>query len=106
VRDVCAACLDRREALAAGTILNLCSGQARRIGDVLDELLALAGVTVEVRTDRSRVPIGDVRCASRNAARMRTRALLGWVPEASWGKTRRDVLGDWRARIATERQDS
>ena len=39
VRDVCAAyvaCIARRDSLAPGTILNLASGQPRRIGDVLD----------------------------------------------------------------------
>ena len=99
VRDVCAAyvaCIDRREALEPGTILNLCSGQARRIGDVLDELLALAGVTAEVRAARSRLRGADARRGFGDAAR--ARALLGWAPAIPWSRTLRDVLEDWRAR--------
>ena len=52
VRDVCrgyVACIARRDTLAPGTILNLASGQARRIGDVLRELLVMAGVEIEVQ---------------------------------------------------------
>ena len=58
VRDVCrvyAACLDH--ALPAGTILNVASGQQRRIGSVLADLLAAAGVTASVETVRD----GSVR---------------------------------------------
>ncbi len=104
VRDVCAAyvaCIDRREVLAPGTILNLCSGQARRIGDVLDGLLALAGVAADIRTDRSRVRAGDGRHGFGDAAR--ARALLGWAPATPWTQTLRDVLADWHAQVATER---
>lgn len=107
VRDVCAAyiaCIERREALAPGTILNLCSGEARRIGDVLDELLSLAGVAAEIRADRSRVRAADVRRSFGDAAR--ARAQLGWVPTTPWVQTVQDVLEDWRARVAAEREDA
>ena len=46
VRDVCrgyVACIAQRDTLAPGTILNLASGQPRRIGDVLHELQAHGG---------------------------------------------------------------
>ncbi|MBW4091475.1 MAG: NAD-dependent epimerase/dehydratase family protein [Proteobacteria bacterium] len=101
VRDVCAAyiaCIDRRATLEPGTILNLCSGQARRIGEVLDALLALAGVTAEVRAAPSRVRGVDIRRTFGDAAR--ARALLGWVPAIPWARTVRDVLDDWRTRCA------
>ena len=104
VRDVCAgyiACIDRRETLAPGTIFNFGSGEARRIGDVLDDLLALAGVVAEVRADPARVRGGEVRRISGNAER--ARALLGWEPATLWTQTLRDVLDDWRTRIAAAR---
>ena len=44
VRDVCAAylaCIERRDTLAPGSIINIGSGLARRIGDVLAELMEL-----------------------------------------------------------------
>jgi GDP-4-dehydro-6-deoxy-D-mannose reductase len=103
VRDVCAAyvaCIDRHEALAPGTILNIGSGQPRRIGDVLAELVALAGITAEVRTERTRTRASDVVRTVADAARART--LLGWNPTVPWSQTLADVLVDWRARVAAE----
>ncbi len=103
VRDVCAAyvaCIDRREALPPGTILNIGSGQPRRIGDVLAELVALAGITAEVRAEPARTRANDV--ARTVADCTRARALLGWAPAVPWAQTLRDVLEDWRSRVATE----
>jgi GDP-4-dehydro-6-deoxy-D-mannose reductase len=100
VRDVCrayVACIARRDALAPGTILNLASGQARRIGDVLSELQDMAGVEIEVRVDQSRVRESDLRLACGDATR--AREVLGWAPAIPWNVTLRDVLNDWRSRI-------
>jgi len=100
VRDVCAAyvaCIERGEALPPGTILNLGSGEARRVGDVLAELLALAGVSAEVRAEAARTrPDAAARVAADTA---RARALLGWRPVVPWSQTLADVLDDWRARV-------
>ena len=103
VRDVCAAyvaCLARAESLPLGVVFNIASGKPRRVGDVLDALLALAGVTAEVATDHaqlrpSEIPVacGDSTLAGR---------LLGWTPRIAWEQTLRDVLADWTARVAAE----
>ncbi|MDR3537275.1 MAG: NAD(P)-dependent oxidoreductase [Acetobacteraceae bacterium] len=101
VRDVCAAyvaCLDRRETLEPGTIFNLASGTPRRIGDILATLLELAGVTVDVQVDQSRVRTTDLRTASDDAARAAAR--LGWTSTVGWTQTLQDVLDDWRRRVA------
>jgi GDP-4-dehydro-6-deoxy-D-mannose reductase len=101
VRDVCAAhvaCIDRRDTLEPGTIFNLASGEARRIGDVLTELLALAGVTLDVQVDSSRVRATDLRTARGDAGR--AAACLGWTPKVSWTQTLQDVLADWCRRVA------
>jgi GDP-4-dehydro-6-deoxy-D-mannose reductase len=103
VRDVCAAyiaCIDRRATLPAGVILNIGSGQPRRIGDVLAELMTLAGVTAEVRAEASRTRANDVPRAVANSGR--ARALLGWTPAIPWSQTLADVLDDWRGRLAAE----
>jgi GDP-4-dehydro-6-deoxy-D-mannose reductase len=100
VRDVCTgyvACIDRRDALEPGSILNLCTGQARRIGDVLDDLLALAGVTAEIRTDPTRLRGADRRPSYAEA--VRARAQLGWAPTTPWARTLQDVLADARLRV-------
>jgi GDP-4-dehydro-6-deoxy-D-mannose reductase len=103
VRDVCAAyvaCIDRREALAPGTILNIGSGQPRRIGDVLAELMALACITAEVRAEPARTRPNDVVRTVADTAQART--LLGWNPAVPWSQTLADVLEDWSARVAAE----
>jgi nucleoside-diphosphate-sugar epimerase len=101
VRDVCGAyiaCIVRRAALAPGEIFNLASGTAHRIGDILKDLAALAGVTVETRIDPTRVRNTDVPLSHGNAAK--ARELLGWIPGTPWSQTLHDVLEDWRHRIA------
>jgi GDP-4-dehydro-6-deoxy-D-mannose reductase len=103
VRDVCAAylaCIDRRGTLVPGSIINIGSGQARRIGDVLAELMELAGITAEVRAAYSRTRANDVARTVANPTR--ARAWLGWAPVIPWSRTLSDVLADWRANICAE----
>ena len=96
VRDVCAAyvaCIARGEDLAAGAVFNIASGTPRRIGDVLDALLRLAGVQAEVVTDPARLRAADIPLACGNAAA--AREALGWAPRVAWEDTLGDVLADW-----------
>lgn len=98
VRDVCRAyarCLERRQTLEPGVAINLASGVARRIGDVLDELLAQASVSIRVRSDKARLRAADLETARGDpglAAR-----LLGWQAEIPWSVTLADILADSRA---------
>jgi GDP-4-dehydro-6-deoxy-D-mannose reductase len=103
VRDVCAAyvaCLQRAEALPPGVILNIASGLSRRIGDILRELLELAGIVAELDMGASLVrPVETaVACGDASVAR----AALAWAPSIPWERTLRDILDDWRVRIVTE----
>ena len=103
VRDVCAAyaaVLARRDELAPGTILNVASGQPRRIGDVLQELMAASGVRAEVQADAGRMRPSDIAVAEGDAGL--ARRLLGWVPRIDWSRTLADVLADWRERCSTD----
>ena len=100
VRDVVAAyslCLARADALAPGTILNVASGEGRRVGDVLDALLALSGVRATVEIEAARLRRTEIPLACGDAARART--ALGWAPAVAWETTLRDVLQDWHARV-------
>ncbi len=100
VRDVCAAyalCLAHADALAPGTVMNLASGQPRRVGDVLTALMEAAGVQAEVVTDAGRLRPTDIPVAVGNAAL--ARRLLGWKPSIAWQQTIADVLADWRVRV-------
>ncbi|MGH7084623.1 MAG: NAD-dependent epimerase/dehydratase family protein [Acetobacteraceae bacterium] len=105
VRDVSAgyvAALERAETLENGIAFNLASGTARRIGAVLEELLALARVPITIRTDESRLrPVDLPRSVGCSAL---ARRLLGWQPEIPWEKTLADLMADWRARIAAGRE--
>jgi nucleoside-diphosphate-sugar epimerase len=103
VRDVCAAyvaCIAKRDELIRGEVLNLASGQARRVGDMLADLAAIAGIAIEIEIDRSLVRDTDIRVACGNAARAKER--LGWAPVISWEQTLREVLADWRVRVGAE----
>ncbi len=103
VRDVCAAyiaCMTRRDAIEPGAIFNIASGEARRIGDVLVGLLETAGVTAEIRIDTNRTRTTDVALAWCDPAR--ARRVLGWRATTPWNETLRDVLDDWRHRIAID----
>ena len=75
---------------------NVCSGQAYRIGDLLDILVAMSRVTLEVRADSSRmrpsdnpVVVGDNR---------RIRAEVGWTPQIPIQQTLADLLDYWRTK--------
>ncbi len=104
VRDVCAAyiaCITHRDRLAPGTIINVASGQARRVGDVLTELAALAGVELGIKVDELRLRAADIRQACGDASR--ANELLGWFPTIPWAETLQDLLIDWRGRVTVER---
>jgi GDP-4-dehydro-6-deoxy-D-mannose reductase len=103
VRDVCtayAACVVRCRSLKSGMILNIGSGEPRRIRDILMDLLRLAGITAEIRVDQSVVRADDLPVTVVDASR--ARELLRWEPDISWEQTLQDVLNDWRTRIYLE----
>lgn len=100
VRDVCSAyvrCLECTEALEPGIAINLASGVARRVGDVLDALLAEARATIAVRSDEARFRTADleITCGDPSLAAR----LLGWRPEIPWAATLADILADSRSRV-------
>jgi GDP-4-dehydro-6-deoxy-D-mannose reductase len=107
VRDVCSAyvaCIEQAAALAPGAILNLASGNARKIGDILSQLQSLAGVSVEARIDPARLRNSDVASACGSATL--AREMLGWVPVIPWEQTLQDVLDDWRGQIGATPRES
>jgi GDP-4-dehydro-6-deoxy-D-mannose reductase len=101
VRDVCAAyvlSLGLADRVAPGLAINLCSGQSRRVGDVLAELLALAGVEARVAEEAARLRPTDVPRVQGDPSRAQD--ILGWAPMIPWQDTLRSVLEDWRRRVA------
>jgi len=107
VRDVSAGylgCIARRDSLIPDSIVNLASGNPRRIADILADLQDFAAIQLDVRIDPARVRGGDVPMACGDATR--ARELLGWIPAIPWRQTLQDALDDWRARIRTDAQES
>ncbi|WP_264481625.1 GDP-mannose 4,6-dehydratase [Acidisoma cellulosilyticum] len=104
VRDVCAAyigCIAHADALSPGSILNIASGTPRRVGDILVDLIKIAGLTgVAIETDVSRMRATDIPTACGNSAL--AAQLLGWQPRIPWRKTLEDVLLSWRKHIADQ----
>ena len=103
VRDVCQAyalCLQHRDAIESGTVLNVASGQPRRVGDVLSELLDLAGVQAEVATDPARLRPSEIPLAVGDAGL--ARRTLGWSPTIPWRQTLMEMLAEWRAQATPD----
>lgn len=99
VRDVAAAyvaAIARSEEIAPGTILNIASGKARRIGDVLDGLLARTTARITVETDVTRLRPSDIPHAAGHPAK--AQKALAWRPQITWEQTLADVMEDWRER--------
>jgi GDP-4-dehydro-6-deoxy-D-mannose reductase len=97
VRDVVAAYAEviaRSDSIKAGTILNIASGKAWRIGDLLKRLISLSGQTIAVQQDADRLRdnevvryLGDARLATR---------VLDWKPTFQMDETLIDVLNYFR----------
>lgn len=100
VRDVCAAIacvLERADQLPNGIAINIASGHARRIGDVLQALLGRSQVRISVEAASGLLRPTDVMSVCGEAGL--ARRLLGWVPVQDWDTTLDDVLADWRGRV-------
>jgi GDP-4-dehydro-6-deoxy-D-mannose reductase len=77
---------------------NVCSGQAYRVRDLLDTLIAFSTASVEIRLDPSRLRPSDNPVIAGN--RSRIEAEVAWVPEISIQRTLDDLLNYWRRTIA------
>jgi GDP-4-dehydro-6-deoxy-D-mannose reductase len=101
VRDVCDAyvsALGRMDALPAGAVLNVASGRLRKMGDVLADMLRIAGVRAEVEEEdqaaRRPTDLAATPCSAEAA-----RAALGWAPRRDWEETLADTIAFWRAEV-------
>ena len=80
------------------TPYNVCSGTAHPIQEVLDGLLANAGVEVTVRRDPSRSRPNDNPLLLGDRSKIARE--LGWSPEIPLSRTLSDLLDYWRGVIA------
>jgi GDP-4-dehydro-6-deoxy-D-mannose reductase len=80
-------------------VFNVCSGRGVRLRDLLDRLVALAGVKVEIRQDPGRLRPSDIPVLVGDPSRLR--AATGWEPHITLERTLGDLLEDWRTRVTT-----
>jgi GDP-4-dehydro-6-deoxy-D-mannose reductase len=100
VGDVCSAyvaAVRRAPHAPAGTAINIASGTSRRIGDILDALIARVGIEVEIQTEPARLRPTDILRADCDVTRAGEQ--IQWAPRIDWLTTLDTVLADWRNRI-------
>lgn len=85
--------MERRSDPAARGVFNIASGQAIRIGDILERLLSRSRVKIEVRVDPDRLRPTSIRTVVGDASRLRS---LGWAPRRSIDDSLGAVLEDCR----------
>lgn len=93
VRDVTMAyaiAAQRARELPPRTILNVASGTAYRIGDLLERLIALSNVPITVERDPARMRPADLPTIVGDASL--ARELLGWAPEYRFDQTLAEIL--------------
>ena len=82
-----------------GRIYNVCSGQAHRIADILEILLAQSSVPISIEIDESRLRPSDNPVLVGDPARIRQDT--GWRPKIPLRQTLEDLLDYWRHTIAS-----
>jgi GDP-4-dehydro-6-deoxy-D-mannose reductase len=95
VRDVVTAYRLLLEHGEPGSVYNVCSGHDVAMSDVVAQLMARAGVDLEIETDPALVRPVDVPVLRGDAGRLR--AATGWEAAIPLATTLADVLSSWEA---------
>ena len=102
VQDVCAAYVqllqlsERSEAYPR--CYNICSGQPRKIQEILDTLLAMSTTTITVAQDPERMRPSDIPTATGDTRAIRE--TLGWEPRIELRQTLEKLLEHWKGLVA------
>jgi len=80
-----------------GRIYNVCAGQAFKVRDVLNRLVAMSRVPVTITVDPARYRPSDNLMLWGDRSRIEQE--LGWRPEISLDETLHDLLDYWRKEI-------
>jgi GDP-4-dehydro-6-deoxy-D-mannose reductase len=83
-----------------GAVYNLGRGHSVRIGDMVDELIALCRVAVQARVDPALLRPTDIPRQEADTRKFTT--LTGWQPLIPWHTTLADTLDYWRSRVSKE----
>jgi GDP-4-dehydro-6-deoxy-D-mannose reductase len=101
VRDVVRAYWTLFERGQAGEVYNVCSGQGRRIHDLLDALVRSSKAKVEVQVDPERLRPSDLPVLIGDPRKLED--ATGWQPRIPIEQSLHDLLRDWRRRVTTAR---
>ncbi|NQW02802.1 MAG: GDP-mannose 4,6-dehydratase [Acidobacteria bacterium] len=101
VRDTVRAYAQLLDTGQSGRAYNICTGLAVRIGDLLDQLIALARAPVTRAVDPARLRPSDLPRLVGDASRLR--AEVGWLPQRAIADTLGDTLDWWREEVAAGR---
>ena len=97
VRDTVRAYRAIVERGAPGEVYNVCSGQAFKIRDVLDRLIAMSRVPLRVRVDAARYRQNDNPVMFGDRTKIDRE--IGWMPSIPLDQTLADLLDYWRAEV-------
>ncbi|MCU1358656.1 MAG: hypothetical protein JWM89_4074 [Acidimicrobiales bacterium] len=100
VRDVVRAYRLLVERGQPGEVYNVCSGVDLAVQDLADQLLAQASIPLRFETDPDL--LRPVEVPVLRGSHDRLTAATGWQPEISISQTLKDLLEDWRERVANE----
>ena len=101
VRDVVAAYALILRRGTPGDVYNVASGRAHTVQALVDQLIALAGMPIEVRVDPQRYRPADIPIIYGSAAKLQRDT--GWEPSIPLAETIRDVLAEWRVNVGSGR---
>lgn len=103
VRDVVRAYELLADSRFAGAVFNVASGRAWRLGDVLEQLLTMAPISLRIERDPARLRPADVRVLYGDAGALRE--ATGWRPEIPLERSLADVLEYWRRTLRRTRSN-
>jgi GDP-4-dehydro-6-deoxy-D-mannose reductase len=102
VQDVCAAYVQllqlSESSQAYPRCYNICSGQPRKIQEILDTLLAMSSTAITVVQDPERMRPSDIPTATGN--RSAIEQTIGWQPQIELHQTLEHLLLHWKAQVA------
>lgn len=80
-----------------GEAVNICSGNGKKMKDILDKLLSFAKKDIKVEEDHDRFYPVDIKVAVGDNSKLKS--LTGWSPQIELDKTLEDALEYWREKI-------
>ena len=81
-----------------GEVYNICSGQERKIGDLLEILLNIAGVKAEIQQDTKKYRKSEQTRMVGSYEKLNRET--GWKPNIQLETSLREILDSWEGKIS------